>query len=96
MGRKPSKRYDGGKMESTSIKDPGGIGKWILILGCPLTEKHSLVDPDQSASGPTFATCACCEFQEGTDFKFFDSTGEFPIEVLPDLLKCGCPHKEKD
>jgi hypothetical protein len=23
----------GGKMESTSIKDPNGIGKWILILG---------------------------------------------------------------
>jgi len=83
-------------MESLLIKDAAGIGKWILILGCPLAEKHSLFDAIQNDSGPTFAVCACCEFQEGRDFQFFDSTGEFPIEAFPDLLKCGCPHKEKD
>ena len=83
-------------MESLLIEDAAGIGKWILILGCPLAERHSLFDPVQNASGPTFAVCACCEFQEGSDFQFFDSSGEFPIEVFPDLLKCSYLRKEKD
>lgn len=76
-------------MESLLIKDAGGIGKWILISGCPLAEKHSLFDPDQNVSGPTFAVCSCCEFQEGKDFQFFDSSGEFPIAAYPELLRCG-------
>lgn len=70
-------------MESTSIKDPGGIGKWILILGCPLTEKHFLVDPDQSASRPTFSTCAACEFQKGENLQLFDARGDLPVAVYP-------------
>jgi hypothetical protein len=86
----------GGKMESTSIKDLNGIGKWILILGCPLAERHSLFDPVQNASGPTFAVCACCEFQQGRDFEFRDPTGEFPIVVHPHLLKFGCPYSPQD
>ena len=86
----------GGKMESTSIKDPNGIGKWILILGCPLKEKHSLTDHIERVSGPTFADCASCEFQQGRDFEFRDPTGEFPIVVHPHLLKCGCPYSPQD
>ena len=81
----------GGKMESTSIKDPNDIGKWILILGCPLKEKHSLTDHIERVSGPTFADCASCGFQQGKNFELLDSTGEFPIVVNPDLLKCGYP-----
>lgn len=86
----------GGKMESTSIKDPNGIGKWILILGCPLKEKHSLTDHIERVSGPTFADCASCEFQEGRNFQLFDPSGELPVAAYPELLRCGYFHKEKD
>lgn len=87
----------GGKMESTSIKDPNGIGKWILILGCPLKEKHSLTDHIERVSGPTFADCASCEFQQGRDFEFRgDETGEFPFTVHPEGLKCGYSGNAED
>ena len=77
-------------MDSMSIKDAKGIGKWILILGYPLKEKHILTDDVQKVSGPTFTACASCKFQRGKDFTFYsDETGEFPFIVHPDGLKCG-------
>jgi len=77
-------------MDSTSIKDVNGTGKWILILGCPLKEKHTLTDDVQKVSGPTFSDCASCKFHRGKDFVFYgDETGEFPFTVHPDRLKCG-------
>lgn len=73
----------GGKMESTSIKDPNGIGKWILILGCPLKEKHSLTDHIERVSGPTFADCASCEFQQGRDtLSFATQRGNFLLSYI--------------
>jgi hypothetical protein len=83
-------------MKSTSIKDPSGIGEWILILDCPLKDKHSLSDDIQKVSGPTFSDCAACEFQRWENFEFRDPTGEFPIAVHPHLLKCGCPYSPQD
>jgi len=83
-------------LESTLVKHEGGIGKWILILGCPLKKKHSLIDDIQMVSGPTFAGCSSCEFERGKNFEFRDSTGEFPITVHLERLKCGNPGEVKD
>jgi hypothetical protein len=76
-------------MESVSIKDQGGIGVWIMISGCPLPEKHSLFDRTQDLSGPTFAVCACCEFQKGKNFQLFDARGDLPVAAYPEHLRCG-------
>jgi len=83
-------------MESTLVKDSGGIGKWILILGCPLKQKHSLTDDVQKVSGPTFTDCASCEFQQGRNFQLFDPTGELPVAAYPELLRCGYIHNKKN
>lgn len=79
-------------MESVSIKDPSGIGKWVLISGYPFVEKHSLFNPVQKLFGPTFSVFVYCEFQEGKNFKFFDAIGEFP--AYPELLRCGYSPKK--
>jgi hypothetical protein len=77
-------------MESISVKHEGVLGTRILILGCPLKEKHSVADVVRKVSGPSFAGCASCEFQRGKDFEFRgDETGEFPFIVHPDRLQCG-------
>ena len=75
-------------MEWTSIKKDGG--NWILILGCPLMEKHSLAFNDQNISGPTFAKCASCEHQIGNDYEVPNADGSLDgASVLPDRLECG-------
>ena len=77
-------------MESTLVKDKGGIGSWILILGCPLKEKHSLTDDVQNVSGPTFAGCAHCEYQVGINYQILGAdVGSDGAEVFPERLKCG-------
>ena len=53
------------EVKSTLVKDKGGTGSWILILGCPLKEKYSLSNSLKNVSGPTFADCAHCEYQVG-------------------------------
>lgn len=75
-------------MEWTHVQKDDG--KWILILGCPLREKHSLVCNDQSVSGPRFAECASCEHQIGSDYEVSGADGNLDgALVLPDRLKCG-------
>lgn len=77
-------------MESTLVKDKGGIGSWILILGCPLKEKHSLSDPSRSVSGPTFAGCAHCEYQVGINYEILGADGTSDGAALfPKRLNCG-------
>jgi len=71
------------------------LGRWIVILGCPLIRKHSIIDDDKKISGPTFTDCASCRFQDGKDFQVFDASGEFPVAAFPDLLQCGYPRQEK-
>jgi len=84
-------------MESTSIKNEGGLGTRILILGCPLKEKHSVNDGVRKISGPSFAGCASCKFQRGKDFEFRgDETGEFPFIVYPERLRCGYSDEVQD
>ena len=77
-------------MESITKKDKGGIGSWILILGCPLKEKHSLSDLLKNVSGPTSADCAHCEYQIGKDYEILGADGtSYGAEVFPEQLKCG-------
>jgi hypothetical protein len=77
-------------MESTLVKDKGGIGSWILILGCPLKEKHCLSDPSKNISGPGFADCAHCEYQVGMNYQVLGADGNYDgAEVSPEQLKCG-------
>jgi hypothetical protein len=75
-------------MESTLVKDAGSIGRWILILGCPLKEKHTLSDKPSKLSGPTFVDCAYCRHQAGINFQILDENGDI-IEAFPESLRCG-------
>ena len=63
-------------MNWTYKKDKNG-GKWFLILGCPLKEKHSIIDEGQNVSGPSFADCAHCEFQIGKNYEILSSDGSY-------------------
>jgi hypothetical protein len=42
-------------MESSLVKDARGVGSWIVILGCPLKEKHTLSDPSRNLYHFTFS-----------------------------------------
>ena len=76
-------------MKWNYIEAEGG-GKWILIQGCPLPEKHSLKDPKTEATGPTFADCASCEYQQGKDYEILGALGIYDAaQVFPERLKCG-------
>ena len=76
-------------MEWTYKKEKTG-GQWILILGCPLEEKHSLADNVKNISGPSFSDCACCRYQVGTEYESLGADGNCDGEtVLPERLKCG-------
>ena len=76
-------------MEWTYKKEKDG-GQWILILGCPLKEKHSLTDDVQNVSGPSFADCALCRYQVGTEYEVLSADGNYDgATVLPEQLKCG-------
>lgn len=75
-------------MEWTQVKKDDG--NWILILGCPLREKHSFVCSALNVSGPTFSECASCEHQIGSDYEVPGADGKLDgALVLPDRLKCG-------
>lgn len=79
----------GKNMEWTYKKEKNG-GQWILILGCPLKEMHSLTDDIQDISGPTFADCAYCKYQEGTDYEVQGADRDYDATtVFPEKLKCG-------
>jgi len=62
----------------------------IVILYCPIPEKHELKDVMNGLSGPSFATCAECEHQAGKDFVILNYAGEYDgAAMYPELLKCG-------
>lgn len=81
-------------MESTLVKDAGSIGSWILILGCPLKEKPTLSDKARKLPGPTFADCAYCKHQAGTNFQILGENGDI-IEAYPEHLRCGLLEEKK-
>jgi hypothetical protein len=76
-------------MKWTNVRVDGG-GKWILILGCPLPEKHTLKDRDSGATGPSFADCAGCPYQAGRDYEILGALGTYDASrVFPERLECG-------
>jgi hypothetical protein len=76
-------------MEYTYIRDAKNKGRWLVILGCPLPSKHEVFsDAPQSLSGPTFATCAVCEYQVGLNYHTLGADGE-TVATYPARLQCG-------
>ena len=76
-------------MEFKYEKEKDG-GERIIILTCPLEEKHTVTDKVQDISGPSFADCASREHQVGTGYAILDSDNESDGEtVFPERLKCG-------
>ncbi len=82
-------------MESTLVKYKNGIGSLILILGCPLKEKHTISDPPRNLSGPGFADCAYCRYQAGINLQILSEDGNI-IEAFPERLRCGILEKKRD
>ncbi|WLT29963.1 hypothetical protein [Geothrix sp. PMB-07] len=79
-------------MEFVHIKDPSGMGSWLLILGCPLKASHQLRDEARHLSGPTFATCAECIHQAGACFENRDPDLDWSLGAYPEQLQCGYCH----
>ncbi len=76
-------------MEYTYIQDLDGSGSWLVILACPLESKHQDVSTaPHSLSGPTFATCATCEYQSGRNYQILGPDNE-PLAIYPERLQCG-------
>ena len=76
-------------MKIYKFKDKKYGGFWILILGCPLPEKHNLHDNATGKIGPSFAQCSQCEHQIGRNFEILDSDGEYDgAEIFPERLMC--------
>lgn len=77
-------------MEIHLLKEDTDVGSWVMILGCPMPEKHDLKDRMNGLCGPSFATCAECEYQAGKDFVILNPDGEYDGAMMyPELLKCG-------
>lgn len=77
-------------MDIYLLKDDRDAGSWVMIIGCPLPEKHELKDRNKGLSGPSFATCAECEYQVGKDVVILNADGEYDgVQMYPELLKCG-------
>ena len=75
-------------MNWTYKKEKKG-GQWIVILDCPLDEKHSIRDEKEQISGPSFADCACCEHQAGSGYESLGMHGyQDGMQVYPERLKC--------
>lgn len=75
-------------MHHVTTPDPSGHGNWLLILGCPWIEAHDLVDRDRGVSGPSFATCAGCEHQQGNGFAQVEAE-DWVSALFPERLSCG-------
>lgn len=76
-------------MEYVQIKDPSGLGNWLLILGCPVEASHQLHDETHRLSGPTFAACAECVHQAGARFEHRDPDLDWSLGAFPEQLRCG-------
>jgi hypothetical protein len=76
-------------MKFTHVKEKKG-GDWIVILGCPIRDKHSIFDKKRKISGPSFADCNSCEYQAGTDTVASGAEGDYAgAPLFPERLKCG-------
>lgn len=70
------------------VEEKGGA--WITILNCPRKERHSITDSRGGVSGPTFAECAACPHQAGTDFQELNADGCYDgAAILPENLRCS-------
>jgi len=76
-------------MQFVLAKDASGSGSWLLILGCPLAQAHQLLDETRQVSGPSFAACADCPHQTGTQFENRDPELDWSISIHPERLECG-------
>ena len=77
-------------MDWTYKEEKAAGGRWILIKGCPLKEKHTLNDEEQNISGPAFADCASCENQIGTDYEILTPDADYNgATVFPANLNCS-------
>ena len=74
-------------MDSISVKTQGGE-RWMVILGCPLKEKHSIASEKGDLLGPGFADCARCEHQAGRNLEVI-SNDDIGAYVYPERLVCG-------
>ncbi|HJV48261.1 MAG TPA: hypothetical protein VJ549_03200 [Geothrix sp.] len=76
-------------MDYIETQHPSGIGTWLLILGCPRDRSDHLHDRERGLVGPSFATCANCEHQVGTQFEHYDEEADWSVRVFPEFLECG-------
>lgn len=76
-------------MDFIQVKDPSGVGSWLLILGCPREASHQLRDEARHLSGPTFAACAECAYQVGSHFENRDPDLDWSLGAFPEQLQCG-------
>ncbi len=76
-------------MNTYKYRDTTDGGFWMLILGCPLPEKHDLHDWGSGKTGPSFAQCSQCENQIGSNFEVLGSEGEYDgASIFPERLMC--------
>lgn len=76
-------------MDYLVTKDPSGLGSWVMILGCPLQQLHQLRDEEWHVSGPSFACCATCMHQAGSNFESYDQEVDWSLRICPERLECG-------
>lgn len=82
-------------MEFSLIRDESSQGKWLVIIGCPLPERHSLKDSNQKVSGPSFAQCAHCDYQVGKNYETLNADGTYDgADTYPERLRCGYENTE--
>jgi hypothetical protein len=76
-------------MKIFKFRDKNDGGFWIMILGCPLPEKHNLYDEATGKKGPSYAQCSQCEHQIGINFEILGADGEYDgSQILPERLMC--------
>ena len=76
-------------MNHTLAKDPSGKGKIMLILDCPLEQKHVVRDYETGITGPSFSGCAGCEHQRGINLEIRDPDNDWSCQPFPERLVCG-------
>ena len=83
-------------MNHTLAKDPTGKGKIMLILDCPLEQKHVVRDYETGIRGPSFSKCASCEYQRGINLELRDMIHDWVSEPFPERLVCGYIKNERE
>ena len=84
-------------MDIHLLKDDAPTGSWVMILGCPMPEKHGLKDKTNGLNGPSFATCAECEHQIGEKYQMMGADGNYDgTDIFPERLVCGIQDTNSD